>query len=362
MSSLGRLTPSELEARYSLSPLNEAHRLREEARESWNYFVTNEIVYEADARDGDAFTSFGYLKEYLRAEVFFELSLSPRGHPYAARAILESFDLAAWGSEYGDNLPARNLDVEPVFVGVPHPVQDRERMVVGLPTVCWLKIDDVGNGIRKNIDYAVPESFDVVGFACADHWKRSEFPRLLAGADEIPESKIPSDVVQSCPQIVDHISQDRPKGDRRRAIWRDLIDSIVEIVRIELTGVSLRVSLNEASHLPFQLVQVLARPYNLDPSPGDIAVSEVLSFHGVDSNHERSTDTEDGEGPRDSRAQAPRLRRRHPQGRKHAASREGEAEATPQECSPPGEVAPETSADRVGCSAKHTHSGSPEDA
>ena len=49
-------------------------RLREEARKSWNYFISDEVVYEAELRDAERIKpQEGYVKDYIEGRLWFEV-------------------------------------------------------------------------------------------------------------------------------------------------------------------------------------------------------------------------------------------------------------------------------------------------
>jgi hypothetical protein len=283
---------------HSLLSLNEACRLRQKARESWDYFITNKVVYEAKGDKAHPLTGAGYLEQYLTSEAWFEVLLFPLGDSYAARAILEYLNLATRTGQHGYGLAARDLDIDPVLVGVPEPVENREGVVIGIPTMCWLKVSDVRDGVRQNVSRQVPEMANAPFREVPDQREGRLIEGLAPRASKVAESEIPSDVIQRRTEIMDNITEHRAERDRRRAIGRDLIDDIVEVLRIELSSELLRVSIKESPRLPFEFVKVFARPFNFEPGACNVAV------HDVYSDHERQ-EAEDHEGPRNPRAQAP---------------------------------------------------------
>lgn len=290
---------------YSLLSLNEACRLRQKARESWDYFITNEVVYEAKGSEGHPFAGEGYLEQYLASKIWFEVVFSPLGHSYTARAILESFNRSAGTREHGYELAARDFDVESMLVGIPEPIENRERMIIGISSVCWLKVCDVRDRVRQDIHCRVPEVGNASVRKVSDQRKGRVIGGLTVRVGEVAEGKIPSNVVQGRTKVMDDIAEDGAKGDRGRTIRRDVIDHVVEVLRIEVSSESLRVSIKEDPRLPFEFVKVFARPFNLESRACDVAAHEVESTYGQDA--------EDSEGPRNPRARTRRVRSRSQQ-------------------------------------------------
>ena len=280
---------------YSLSSLNEARRLRQKARESWERFITNKIVYQVQGDKAHPLAGKGYLEQYLSSEAWFEVLLSPLGHSYTARAILEYLNLSTRAGEHWYDLAARDFHIDPVLVSVPQPVENGEGVVVGVPTMCWLEVCDIRDGARQDVPCQVPEVVNASVREVANQREGREFVGLVPRAD-IAQSKIPSDVIQCRAEVMDNVTEDRGQRSRRRAMGRDLVNDIVEVLRIELSSESLRVSLKEGAHLPFEFVKVFARPFNLEPATRNVAVHEVYSDHEQRRRRNRSAQTENREG------------------------------------------------------------------
>jgi hypothetical protein len=88
---------------------------------------------------------------------------------------------------------------------------------------------------------------------------------------------------------VNNIPQDRSERRRGCGVWGNLVDHIVEVIRIELTSEVIRVSIKEGSYLPLKFVQVFTRPFNLEAGTRDIG-------HDVCSDSDRRAKPQDPEG------------------------------------------------------------------
>ncbi len=131
-----------------------------------------------------------------------------------------------------------------------------------------------------------------------------------------------------------------------RRLRRELVDIVVDVLRIELATEFMGVFIDESISLPFEFFKVFTRSLNLEPRTGDVR-------HAVCSERGRK-DTEDPEGPRDSRAQAWRRALRPQEGRKGQALN----------CRQSEEVASRTERGHPGgdYTARRTHSSTPVDA
>lgn len=269
---MDRDTNAELESQLSnaLASLNEASRLRQVARESWDYFITNEFVYEAQGDQSHPFAGAGYLEQYLTSEAFFELALFRPGDSYPARAILEVLDPSAWGCDFGNVLAAGNLDIESMLVSVPQSVEDCEGVNRGIATVCWLKINDVGNCIGQDVNDQSVEIIDAPAGEVLDQGKCCVPDRLTPRLDKVLECEVPGDMVEGRAEVVHNIPKHGAKRNRRRPVRSDLVNEVVEMLRIELASEVLRVSIKEGPHLPIEFVKVLTRPFNLETTACDV--------------------------------------------------------------------------------------------
>jgi hypothetical protein len=293
---------------YSLSSLNEASRLRQKAPKSWQYLIANEVVYRVKGDKTHPLAGMGYLEQYLTSDAWFEVVLFPLGHSYAARAILEHLNLPRRTSERRYDLAAGDLYIDPVLIGIPQPIEDREGMAVGIPTVCWLEFCNLRDGIRQNVYCQLPEAANASLCKVEDQGEGRAVVGLASRAGEVAESKIPSHVIQRRTEIMNNITEDRPQRNWRRAMRRNLVKDIIKVLRIEMSSELIRVSIKEGPSLPFEFVKVFARPFNLEPGPCNVAVHGIEStgdhtLHEVHPHHERqrTTETEDPERTRNCR-------------------------------------------------------------
>lgn len=143
-----------------------SYLLREEAHESWQYTITDEIVYLPDFIGADDNTSRNVSEIYLKGDVWVEVEfrlLGQRNTKYTA--IIDVFKGDISGTP-------RHLEFDmgtiggnsPMLVEVTHSVQPPQKILLkGCRSVCWLKVSDYGSGICGDIGEAHFESSFGVG-------------------------------------------------------------------------------------------------------------------------------------------------------------------------------------------------------
>ena len=153
----------ELKLDFSMKPLDRPSQLREEARETWDYFLTEQVVYGSHLGEAEAVASLGYLEQYVHSEIWFECTLwiAPLRQAYAARMIFEYLNADLADSLYcSDVLAPGKRNVDSMLVSVPEFVENSEVVGAGIPTVGWLKFYDSGDGIGQNVVDERPEMVD----------------------------------------------------------------------------------------------------------------------------------------------------------------------------------------------------------
>ena len=332
-----------------------AQRLRDEARESWDYFISDQVVYVAQLKGAKSPAApYRWVRDYVEGSFWFEVILysRPRKNPLAVWLIESGTQNLGLRGAHAKAHQAFDGDDQSVFIDAREFIEDSEQFEFRpLRSVVWLKrLDGIDCGGKNAL--ADPElSRDV------PEGKRDA--AFVVGGDEslgylrLPLGKSPSDVIQGRSQvghdIPDHEAPRRGVAGLDRYLIHDRTgngmltppcqcalsdDGDIWIGRV-------RDTLDEFFDVHF-------RPLDL----GAGAAQWVL--RGVNYGHGQEAETEDSKGLRDSGPQAVGFRER--------SGCCGEAEEVT--ASPHEEVASRTSPDRRSgcCSATRTRSGSPEDA
>ena len=326
--------------------LHAVSRFRQEAREQWDNFVCDNVVYTPEEGEFDPLAESGYLEQYLSGDIWFEILFGFRaaGYLHTYCAVLEFLDASATTGEGGNAKAGRYGREQAVLVGIPQEMKNPQGVILrGIPSVIRLNGLDDPKSIGQNVLGQAIEVLDA-GPACVG--KDGE-GRLLVRLISLQESQLPSDVIQGRAQIMSNVTKDDGKLVGGRRLWRELVNEIRIITRIELTSRSVGVLLDESRSSIFEFFKVFTRPLCLEPRTRDVG-HEVYSTHGEEA--------DDSEGTRNPHTDA---RRVHSQSGKDCEEAEALNSSTP-----PEEVVPGTGPvlRLGGCNATRTRSGSPEDA
>ena len=326
---------------------------REEASKSWERVFTDELTYVLETKEVNAvWVKGGYAERYLKGEIWLEVHFGVRanGNLHSYMACIEAVDTSS------GNVPYRSIDdgsywnQELMFITVGHEGQHRERMFVGKnPVVVRLQCLDFFLGGSGHLPNHLVETFLVPCMGrFREDWEAGASRWALGGES----CERPRQMVKGTPHVVGDIAQDDAPASRRHTKKPEIID-IVSIFRQLMSDHSIGLAIGESIHFSLEFVQMFVRPIQLEPG--------ILQWmaHTLYSNGEEERrpfhDPENSSRARDSRAHKGRVRDGLRQG--------GEAgeEITD---SPPEEGLTRTSPDHHpdGCTARHTHSGSPEDA
>ena len=329
--------------------------LREEARKSWQYAISDELVHSVEVSMGER-PGTSYIEHYLRGEWWLEvlLRVSTLGYEADYIAIIER----------AGNKKILALDPDKQLVGgaswhdlsvLINDVGDMEKpekvRICIVPSVVRLQRLDLV--LRSRRDFL--DSWQSPGVELADvlvDWKLNPplFVRRQCGV--IDESELKSEMIKARPHIVNRIAEDDAQS--YRGFFMNLPPKYLASGAIRVYIADERVGLAGIVGGDFccEIIEMFLRPFTLEPW-------SIERRHEVYSHHEQRQDrpaqTEDLKGPRNPHPQAQGRRRRH---------REvGEVQAA-LNSAPPEEVAPQTSpACGLGdCTATRTRSGSPEDA
>jgi hypothetical protein len=341
---------------YSANLLQASRMLREEPIESWEYHSPNVDVYSVEGVDNFFAGETSFAQRYAVGSLWFELMLTVfiEGAPRHYIAIIDARPIGC-----GDPNVARRAEVdryirgdeELVRVLVSEFIQLPERVrLVSIPSLIRLKTVNESDGVAW---HPLRHLFESAWITAAHHGEPGHASRFTA----YPH-KLPCEVTQSRVQVINDLTREKlelvPEADRGVEFPFDKIAIFVFI-----SNDLVRFQLDHVPELRFEFLQLITRPDELNPWPIEWVgwePREKRNSHGVNSNYGRQEDTEDPKGLRDFSSQARGLR---------VDSRQGsEAPEALNSQAPPDQVAHQTASQphSAGYSAKHTHSGSPEDA
>lgn len=201
------------------------YKLLKEARESWQYVFSDEVVYAF--QHGDIIIGRGqggYLDSYLEGYGWIEFFCYPvfvcPGHSYAWVAIMERDMNFCWPFNDSPRSTLR-LNDEAVLSAVGDFSQDGQEMCFrSIRTVIRLKVFDVGDSrwedIHKLPRRLIQESSSCVPWTIANRKLRLDVG--LTGSSQVLDSQLPCDIVDASSQAIRNITNDRPPriGNGRR--------------------------------------------------------------------------------------------------------------------------------------------------
>lgn len=249
--------------------LHAVSRFRQEAREKWDYFVRDDVVYAPKKAQGNPLPQPGYLEQYLSRDIWFEILFGFRaaGYLHTCCAVLEFFDASAPSREGRHGQANGDTCEEPMFVGNPKLVQNRQLGILrGVPSMIRLNSLDDPNSIGQNVLRQAIEVLDALRAGVVKYGEGGVFVRLIG----LQESQLPSDVIQGRPEVVGDVANNDREGQGWRGLRRELVDVVVDVLRIELATEFMGVFIDKSISLPFEFFKVYTRPLNLEPRTGDV--------------------------------------------------------------------------------------------
>lgn len=235
------------------------YQLREEARESWDYVMSNKFVYLVDAFDVALDSFIGVAKDYVEGNVWVE------GHLIIARESVEenchySFIVECCIPQNGLRKPELNMAAmhrdSSVLVDVTQEVQARQKMTLngyGVPSIVRLKRFDDSDCIGGNAGSVSREFFSI------GSRKSRELSSFGIGGGEACQT--PNELVERRTQAIQCVT-----GNERNAVgsrFNLACDSVEMLLRVGLTPKLIRLGFVEAAQLLPQSVEVFLRPLGL---------------------------------------------------------------------------------------------------
>ena len=323
-------------------------------------FVTHKVVHLDEEFVGKMPSRWpifveGYLNGYFGLEVHWKVAVGER-YSFQFLAVFDgscSQRACARSLPRGDNVEhvvdSGDIEGQVMLFFDREPVKDVENVSFRvMPSLVRLKMLDK---VYDLCTEAFLQSGEIFSPLLALVTREKVESKLTAGVLPPTLSKAPNEVIENRAQIVDSISGNDSESQWWFPFNLEQGRPLVEAVKLFWGDYTVRVGFEKRLGLAFELLDVL--PCSLDPKVGKFYI--IAARHDEQVTQE---DSEDSEGPRDSRPDAGGSDARLQEG---GGAYQGEASNSP---SPPEEGLTQTSpSPRLGgYTAKHTRSGSPEDA
>jgi hypothetical protein len=326
----------------------------EEARKSWDYFISNEIVYEGKGINAHRVEGISWVYSYRMGDIWFEVCAT-KGQEFGIALIIENHDTCSAVSGQGNirtNVAWRN---DAMFVGVREKLQiSKEVEFRPISSIVWLKAFDftmcswqdkfkcspLSNGLVQSRHIVIQGELNCLGLVTSEC--------LPTRFTNVQQGEAPRNMVQGGSEISNNVTNNETPtlGSERRVNIH--INQLSRAVQYGLFPDG-TLWVERTPHTTFKGVDVYVRPINLE-------LGATEWFHMLYSNHEREEDAKDAQGSRDTHTK--------PRGLSKEPRPSGE---NPQEtitASTLSEPKLETERDhpRGDYTAKHTHIDSLEDA
>ena len=330
--------------------------LLKEARETWEYFITDELVHVVEGRSISRPTGFSCVENYLSGtnwiELAIEAKIGTRVEHYIA-IIENAVEINPSKSRHGREHDSRHMPHSgngAMLVSVPHVIYGEERVTVRhIPACVRLKVLDELDFRAVGLSYPgnllSPSRFGSIRpWFFIEDWELGELGRSMPRTTR----KRPRKLVKSGAKIVSELSNEDTESLGRLSVDfepYDLVRSLV--IWLDDKGVGLQRIVS--SEVPHNRVQMFLRPLNFEPWP-------IKWMHEIQYLYEQEKRvSKNPEGSRDSSSYEGRIRGDLGQG--------GEAGERITDSPPEEELARTSPVHHPGgYTAKHIRSGSPEDA
>jgi hypothetical protein len=230
--------------------------LLEEARESWDNVVSDEIIYGSELSDPDLEPTTERVKkrfsEYNVGHLFIDLNFKLVGQRNGYfHCVTEIAPLPILGSKNPEFRIGGVKRHDNVFVGDTQFVNYPEGIsLVKLPSVIRLKRFYDGECGGKYILDGVPEPSDGIGRLAANG-KRGSAARALA---DVEDSKLPSQLIETRSDSIGELSGEHCEKRRDRFDLKP--DDMSLLLRIVLFGDSVTTSIKESLMFKFEFLQM----------------------------------------------------------------------------------------------------------
>jgi len=285
--------------------------LLDEARKSWDYFISDEIVYQAEVGDPEGVgRQEGYVKDYIEGRLWFEVVALGVGNEepelvWLVEAYPRELVVAAEPNphepvNWGDNA---------MLVFVRQLAEDSEKFEFRpIRSVVWLKPFNIAMRLRRQKAEIVGDKSakgGILGF----HYAQGEVntPLLPLVQDDtlvgsVLHGKGPSDVVERSSEITEDVADNQSPSQTDPGIDVDLIDvgaledharDVARKLQFALCADGDFWLARGTTNSSIEAVDVYIRPLNLEAGASKWMLWGAQSRHG--SRHRR-TNAEDAEG------------------------------------------------------------------
>jgi len=285
--------------------------LLDEARKSWDYFISDEIVYQAEVRDPEGVRrQEGYVKDYIEGRLWFEVvALGLENEVLQLVWLVEAYprELVV-AAEPNPHEPV-NWGDNPMLVFVRQLGEDAEKFEFRpLRSVVRLKtFNDRVRCARKKMDIRFRESAKEGVFEWRYAQGEEDIPLLALGQDDalvggVLHGKRPSDVVERSPEVAKNVSDNQSPGQSDPWVNGDLIDTgalethardVARKIQFALSAEGDFWLARGTTNSSIEATDVYIRSLNLEAGASKWMLRGVQSRHG--SRHRR-TNAEDPEG------------------------------------------------------------------
>lgn len=234
--------------------------LREEARKSWDYIVSDKLVYIGHHADSKLNPLCLVSEKYSNHQLWCELhiTLHYEGHPHFVVVAESVFDHREQAGKFDTGQDATNGD-QSVLINIAQGMQLPEGIVlVGWPSFIRLKVFD---DVRCLCGYILQDNRQftpgVGGIIPKD--RESRFPGRLPFTSRCEQGQLPSKMVQARAEGVNIITCENPNSTRGgiQFHFQDILTSYKIVLCDDLKGFCIM----EGCNFPIERVQVFFRPF-----------------------------------------------------------------------------------------------------
>lgn len=247
------------------------YQLLEEARKSWDYFISNEIVYEGKFINTHRMVVPPiWVDSYRESDIWFEVCIHI-SDKLGIALLIEYCDNTRVIRSQGNLCTNVAWCNDPMFVGIRQKFQVSEEVKFRpIPSVVWL----------KSFNFTMCRRPDVFNYTLSPvaplrlvKAQRESDTSLLGGRKfrtrllDIQHGKFPSNMVKRSPKVSDNISDNQSpvfSSKRRSYVYSNQLSTLKHALRYGLFPNGI-LWVEQAFDTPFESVDVYIRPLNLQP-------------------------------------------------------------------------------------------------
>lgn len=245
-------------------------RVRKEARETWDYFVSDEIVYVVQEKNIETGTQpFNILNRYLNGNLWVELVFrhgieGPLGE-CQHRALFEPTPECNFVLGQGDNALMEDRNQDSMLVKPGQVIQDaQEKVWRGIPSIVRLKAFNDLSGVGSNRPGGADEHLRG-GRSITEDGECDASLILFSPGNARNKRQLPRYVIERRSEIRNNISDNQAPCD-----WRFFCGPDTEFIylpfRIIFHARGVRLAFDETIDSSFERADMYLRPMNLQQS------------------------------------------------------------------------------------------------